>query len=398
MDRRKIVRIIARLNIGGPARQVVFLSDEMTRLGWSTLLILGQPDPTEGDMGYLLANRSVRFLRLPTLQRKIRPLKDLKAWWDILRSLFQERPHILHTHTAKAGALGRSAGWVYRGLTRRPLKMVHTFHGHVLEGYFDRFRTQLFCRLERFLARPTDCLIAVSESVRQDLVSLRIAPASKIRVIPLGLPLQSLLKVDPPAPGTPIRIGMVGRLVPIKNHKLLFEAIQILKKEGAEGPFQFVLIGDGELRSSLEVQAQRMGIGTFVQFTGWQSQMPAVYEGLHLVCLTSQNEGTPVSLIEAMAAARPVVATDVGGVRGLLTDSHPKTNGAAIPQGSFEVGQRGILIPSGDAQGLAQSLRFLATHPEVGLKLGESGRRFVAERFSQERLLQDIDRLYREFL
>ncbi|MBI3332941.1 MAG: glycosyltransferase [Candidatus Omnitrophica bacterium] len=399
MDYLKIVRIIARLNIGGPAQQVVALSDPRVRPGWETLLIAGQPEPSEGDMGYLLAGRSVRWRHLPALRRSLHPVRDLRAWWAILRALFRERPDILHTHTAKAGALGRSAGWVYRLWSGNSLKMVHTFHGHVLEGYFSPVMTRIFCWIERRLAGFTDLLIAVSESVQADLIVRRIAPAGRIRVVSLGLPLESHLQLTPPqfGEGAP-RIGLVGRLVPIKNHQLMLEAINLLRRESHLDHTQFLFVGDGELRAALERRAREMEIMDRVQFLGWKSQMAEVYRSLHILCLTSRNEGTPVSVIEAMAAARPVVATDVGGVRELLGKGASENPGGPIPQGSFELCERGILIRSEDSKGLAQAIQFLLKQPDLCLRLGEAGRRFAGQRFSVEGLARNLDNLYRELI
>ena len=396
MGQHKIVRIITRLNIGGPAQQAVGLSRSMTALGWTTLLVAGQPDESEGDMGYLLTAQAVQVEPVPVLKRKVSPFQDLLAWWKIFRILMRERPLILHTHLAKAGAVGRSAGIVYRWITRLPLATIHTFHGHIFQGYFGRGATWGFSRIERALARFTDCLIAVSPSVKEDLVKFKIASSSQIRVVPLGLPLEPFLGLPPPFSGKPMTVGMIGRLVPIKNHELLFKAIRLLQKEVQRNPVQFVLVGDGELRISLERLGRDMGIADHLKFLGWQSKMEQVYPSLDIVCLTSKNEGTPVSLIEAMAAARPVIATDVGGVRNLLEAGSPGGAASMVPEGSFLRCERGILVRSGDEAGLAQALLFLFRHPEVGLQLGEAGRLFARERFSLVHLTQTLDRLYRE--
>jgi len=396
MAAAKIVRIITRLNIGGPAQQAAGLADRMTEQGWETVLVTGSIDPSEGEMNHLLEGRSVRRISLPSLQRSIHPIQDLRAMLALIRILLRERPDILHTHMAKAGTLGRLAGVFYRFVTRRPLKMVHTFHGHVIEGYFSPFASALFRNLERWLGKQTHCLIAVSPSVRDDLVRLRIAELDQIRVIPLGLPLEPLFALAPP-PGTlPLKIGMVGRMVPIKNHQMLFDAIQILKEEKGFVHTQYQLIGDGHLRADLEAMVQRMGIQPQVHFAGWQLNIPNIYPPLNIVCLTSLNEGTPVSLIEAMAAGRPVIATDVGGVVDLIGKPLSNQDNGGIAPGSFRLCERGILVPSGDAPALAEALKHLVHRPETCRQLSNAGRAFIAEHYTLGRLVRDIDHLYRE--
>ena len=388
---RKILRVIARLNIGGPAQQAVALSDRLADFGWSTTLIAGQIDPGEGDMRYLLTDR-IRYKHLPFLQRKLHFLNDLRTFGALLWILFRERPALLHTHTAKAGALGRSAGLAYRFITGAPLVMVHTFHGHVFHGYFGPIATKLFCGIERRLSRFTDCIVAVSQTVKEDLVKLRIAPARRIRVLSLGPSLDRFLKIDPPVFEEPLKIGMVGRLTGIKNHPLLFEAAQMLRQSTQLDHTQFLLVGDGELRPTLESAVRQMDLLEHIRFLGWQTDLPAVYQSLHILCLTSKNEGTPVAILEAMAAARAVVATDVGGVRDLLGKStRPEIPGSA---GEFEICERGLLVPSEDAKTLSKALHFLMSHPQVSLQMGMAGREFVRRSVSAEQLVGTTHRLY----
>lgn len=390
MKRPTIVRIITRLNIGGPAQQAVALSERMAAHGWSTLLISGLPGEGEGDMSYLLEGKDLRHLTLPEMGRELRPLRDLRAVWKILRCLLREEPQVLHTHTAKAGAVGRLAALLYRLRTGKKLRVFHTFHGHVLEGYFGRWKTRLFCAAENLLSRATTCLITVSESLRQELAAMGVAPASKIRVIPLGLPLERPLALDPPGPPAPWRVGLVGRMVPIKNHSMLFEAVRILERRGKTGGMKFLLYGDGELRPSLQGLAEKMGILPLLEFQGWERDICAIYRPLHAVCLTSRNEGTPVSLIEAMAAGRPVVSTPVGGVPDLV-------GGVQREVGGFRICERGILVPRENAEALAKALEYLMENPQTARQMGEAGRRFATGRFTLERLTQEIDHLYREF-
>lgn len=387
----KIARIVTRLNIGGPAQQVTGLTRTLTPWGWHTVLVTGCPEPREGEMLEEFNTLPMTYHRVPSLRRSLHPIRDLVAWFSILKILLKERPALLHTHMAKAGLLGRAAGTCYRWLTGSPLKMVHTFHGHVLAGYFGRFTNQTFCLLERWLAGITDCLIAISPSVEEDLIRLRVAPREKVRVICLGLPLDALLALPAPHPAPPFKVGLIGRMVPIKNHALLIEAARRLQTQVGEDLIRFELYGDGELRPRLEESVRRLGLERIVSFHGWARNMPEVYAGLNAVVLTSNNEGTPVSIIEALAALRPVVATDVGGVRDLV--------GRTVKQeGKMALCERGILVPPEDPETLAGALRHIATTAQVVSSTLEAGRCFVQKRLSLERLTRDLDALYRELL
>ncbi len=387
LTRKKIVRVIARLNIGGPAHQTVLLSHALHNDTWETTLAVGALDPSEGDASYLLERTPCRWVRIPELQRSIRPWKDLAAAWKLFRLLRQEKPDILHTHTAKAGTLGRLAGIGYRLTTRRPLKMVHTFHGHVFQGYFGFVPTKFFLAIERWLATHTDRLIAVSNAVKEDLVALKIGRPEKIQVIPLGLNLEQLLGLNGrTTTSDPVKIGIVGRLVPIKNHQLFLQAIEKLKA----APLEAIVVGDGELREPLEKMCRALDISERVRFTGWQQDLPSVYGPLDIVCLSSLNEGTPVSLIEALAAGKAVVSTDVGGVRDLVG---PPVE--PIDRKPFQLCRHGILVRSGDAEGFAKALQFLIEHPQRREQMGQQGRAFVRERFLFGRLVRDIEQLYR---
>ncbi len=395
----KIVRVITRLNIGGPSLHAACLSTGLDPRRFSTCLVVGEPEATEGNLTGLVQGSVARIIRLPTLTRPIRPWADLRTLAGLLRLVWRERPAIIHTHMAKAGALGRLAGFLYNGVGpgRRPGRRavcLHTFHGHVLEGYFPGWATRAFLWIERWLAARTDVLIAVSPSVRDDLLKKGIGRPSQWRVIPLGLRLGALARLSPPdGAGEALRVGTVGRLVPIKNAAMFLQALARL---GVQTPVRGLVVGDGPLRSALEREAKALGVERVVRFAGWQHDVRAVYERLDVACLTSWNEGTPVSLIEAMAAGRPVVATDVGGVRDLLADGDAA--GEGIAPGTFRVAPRGVLVRPGDPEGLAAALRRLGADGALRRSLGEAGRAFVTERFTEERLLHDIESLYHELL
>ncbi|EFK95679.1 glycosyl transferase, group 1 [sediment metagenome] len=314
----RILRVIARLNIGGPAIQAVTLGDLFSRGRFRTRLVCGQVGTHEGDMSYLASARQVDPVVLPTLGREISVLDDLNSFSGLRKMISEFRPHIIHTHTAKAGTLGRLAG-ISQNAQRifgQKIKLVHTFHGHVFHSYFSPLKTYAFIKIERFLARFTDRIIVISSSQERDICeTYKIAKSHQVQVVPLGFDLSGFEKLSPPAPRGVVSVGIIGRLAPVKNHRMLFEAVKSLKEQGAGDAFEFRVVGDGELREALTREATDLGIEKNIVFTGWQKQMPEVYRKLDAVVLTSLNEGTPVSLIEAMASARPVIATAVGGVR-----------------------------------------------------------------------------------
>ena len=410
-DSARIVRIITRLNIGGPSLHVAILSQGLDPSAFSTCLVAGEPDATEGNLRRLIdptperggvRGGQVRFIELPSLRRAIRPWNDLASFAALLRIVWRERPRIIHTHMAKAGALGRLAGFLYNALGpgREPgarAVLVHTFHGHVLEGYFPLWLSRLFIIIERWLARGTDCLIAVSPAVQRDLVDKGIGRPEQWRLIPLGLDLSRLGRLPFPDWAMPARVGLVGRLVPVKNPSLFLQALGRIRVRRPELVASGVVVGDGPLRQGLEREADQLGLREVLRFAGWQQDLPSVYEALEIVCLTSWNEGTPVSLIEAMAAGRAVVATDVGGVRDLL-EAPDDEAGAPIAAGGYRIARRGLIVRPGDSDGLAAALEALAS--DVGLRrtLGEVARSHVVRAFRQERLLQDITSLYERLL
>ena len=374
MSHVRVLRLITRLNVGGPARQALLLTRAL-RPEFETTLAAGAPTSEEGQLGH----RDVPVLNLP-LVRPIDPRSDARALAAIRRLLSVQRPAVLHTHMAKAGTIGRLAATT---VTCRP-RTVHTFHGHVLDGYFGQRVTRMFIEAERSLARRTDVLVAISPEIRDQLLDLRIGRPSQYRVIPLGLELDPFLELDQPSgrlrtalglPADAPLVGVIGRLVPIKDHLTLLHAMKALPG------VHLAVIGDGELRAALEGATRQIGIADRVHFTGWWTDVPAAISDLDVVALTSRNEGTPVALIEAAAAAVPVVATDVGGVRTVVQD---------------EV--TGLLTPPGDAPTAAAKLARLLADPVARRRMGDAGRHRVRDRFGQGRLLHDVRALYTELV
>ncbi len=378
----RVVRLFSRLNIGGPSIHVILLTAGLEQRGYITRLVVGRESPHEGNMLALAAEKGVPCEPMAGLGREIRPLSDFRAFWGLYRLLRDFKPSIVHTHTAKAGLLGRLAA----RLAGVPV-VVHTYHGHVLRGYFGGVKTSLFRVLEALLSRLSDSLIAVSEAVKEELVDLGVATRERIRVVPLGLELEPLTRPLPrgrirsetgvPA-GAPL-IGMVGRLVRIKDVPTFLKAAALVRK--ALPSCRFALVGDGEERSLLEQEVSRLGLAEAVSFCGWRRDIGAVYGDLDVVVNSSRNEGTPVALIEALAAARPVVATRVGGTPDLLGE-----------------GARGLLVPPGEPEALAAAILETLRGPEGARRRALAGRDHVLARHSLSRLIEDVDALYRELL
>ena len=378
----RVLRIFSRLNIGGPSVHVILLTAGLRDRGYETRLVVGLEEAREGDLVDLAIEKGVPIHRLAALGREIRPLSDLRAFWALFRLMRRFRPAVVHTHSAKAGLLGRLAA----RLSGVPV-VVHTFHGHVLRGYFGPLESALFKHLEKALGRRTHVLLAVSEAVKQDLVALGVARAEKIRVIPLGLELERLsgelprggLRREAGFPdGAPL-VGAVGRLVPVKDLGTFLAAAVLVRKSLPE--VRFAIVGDGEARTSLQEEAARLGLSGVAFFHGWRRDMAAVFGDLDVVVNSSRNEGTPVALIEALAAGLPVVATRVGGTPDLLGD-----------------GARGLLVPAGDPAALAAAVLATLREPEAARRRAREGRRYVLGAHSAARLIGDVDGLYRELL
>jgi glycosyltransferase involved in cell wall biosynthesis len=388
-DEITVVRVIARLNVGGPAMQAILMTDAFRQKGYRALLLTGEVLASEGSMEYLARAKDVEPIKIATMSRSISSYKDLAALWRIIRILRREKPLVIHTHTAKAGALGRIAALV----TRVPVR-VHTFHGHVFQGYFSPFVTRIFLMFERFLARHSDCIVAVSESQRKELVeTYHIAPAQKTAVIPLGFDMNPFLGVNGRegslrrslayGPDTAL-VGWIGRLTPIKAPGSFLHSAALVHAQFFAA--RFVMVGDGELRRACELRIRSEGLDSVVTIIGWQRQLAPIYADLDLVVSTSINEGTPVALLEAMASARPFVATDVGGVRDLMKGCGRMTEG-------MEVFDNGILVPR-DPHRVAHAIRHLLARPALRKAMGQAGRKFVSSQFSQHRLANDLESLY----
>ena len=412
----KIVRVIARLNVGGPARHVVWLTAGLRRPDCESLLVAGRVPPGEEDMGYFAASQGVEPVLIPELTREI-SLKDALTVWKLYRLFRREAPDIVHTHTAKAGTVGRVAGLLYRWLTPlallgRPRRclFVHTYHGHIFHSYYGRLKTRLFIAIERALARlVTDQIVVVSEQQRQEIhETFGVGRANQFAVIRLGLDLTAfadwqrrrpIFRAELGAKDNEVLVGIVGRLTEIKNHRFFLQAVarfkQITTEDSSLPRVRFVVIGDGNLRGSLESETRRLGLSEKVIFTGSRTDPENFYPALDIVALSSLNEGTPLTLIEAMANERPVIATAVGGVVDLLGD--------AIAVGKREregyvICPRGVSTQVNDTEAFAAGLNRLVKDAELRQALGARGAAFVSDNYSKDRLLEDVRALYDQML
>jgi glycosyltransferase involved in cell wall biosynthesis len=374
----RILRAVTRLNIGGPARHVVLLNQALDDgHAFRSTLVAGTTAPHEGDMLDFARQHAVEPVIVPSLGREISPLDDLLSLARMVRLVRTIRPDVVHTHMAKAGTIGRLAAH----LCGVPL-IVHTYHGHVFHSYFGARKTAAIITIERVLGMLTDRIITVGNDQRDEIAGYGIAPRSKLVAIPLGLELDQFLKperglfrrslgLEADAP----LVGIVARLVPIKAHELFFEAAASVRQRVPQA--QFIVIGDGERRAELEALVEGLGLRPSVRFVGWRSDMPHVYADLDVVALTSRNEGSPVALIEALAAARPVVSTAVGGVPEVVIH-----------------GQTGLTVPARDAPRLAEAIVELLQNPDLAARLGQAGRRHVYPRYDSSRLIDDVRDLY----
>lgn len=378
----RVVHLIARLNIGGAAVVVSLMAAHQRPPEFETMLVCGRIGETEGDMQYYAEQLGIQPIFIPELGRELHPLRDIVTIWKVYRLLRRLKPDVVHTHTSKAGFVGRIAA----RLAGVPV-IVHTFHGHVFYGVFRGSHARLMERisiaLERFAAAFCDRIVTLSDRLRDELADrFHITQKSRITVVPIPVDLTALIKMPRRAgtfraawniPANAPLIGLVGRLVPMKNPELFVQAAAQVKAHQPDA--YFVIVGDGELRA--EVERLAASLGQSVIFTGWQQDMPAIYSDLDVLAVSSQNEGTPVTLIEAVTARCPVVATAVGGVPDLLSD-----------------GALGTLVPPDDAVALANAiLAALRQPPDM-----EQASQVMRDRHDAANVTQQLGALYREVL
>jgi len=397
---KRIVRIITRLNVGGPARHVVWLTSKLVPPEFESTLIAGTVPTGEGDMSYFAEENGVAPIYLAELSRELSP-KDLISVVKIFRELRQLEPDIVHTHTAKAGAVGRTAAFLYKYLTLetfvgrpRRVKKVHTFHGHVFHSYYGKFKTRIFILIEKLLARTTDRIIVISEQQLEEIAGkFKIGRREQFVVIPLGIePIEknveskTSLREEFSIPEDRLIAGFIGRLTEIKNLDLLLATASLCQKDAV--PVHFAIVGDGHLREALERRSAELNLSN-ISFAGNRKEIGPILSELDLFVLTSRNEGTPLSMIEAMAAGVPVVSTAVGGVVDLAGKVEKSEDG-------FEVAERAVLIRTLDPADFQKGLLYLLKSEKVRETLGLLSAQFVDERYSVTRLVNDVAQLYRD--
>ncbi len=380
----RILRIISRMNVGGPSKHVVNLAEGLNKFNCETLLISGQPSKSEGEMFALAENKNFKLKKIEYLKRPISPLYDLISFIKIVKTIKDFSPDIVHTHTTKAGILGRAAA-----LLCGVPKIYHTYHGHIFKGYFSKLQSCLIIAIERFFSAFTTKLIALTPNLASELKQiLRIKTPDKIRVVPLGLNLNSFLST--PRKSNIWResmgfkekdfvIGIVARLVPVKNHTMLINSMKNLCSVFTN--LHLAIIGDGELKEKLVKQSQQLGLSKVIHFCGISNKIEEVYSDLDLLILCSKNEGTPVVIIEALAAGCPVAAVNVGGVKEVL-----------------ENGKSGRLLPSDPNQFTQALSKAISDIKEGRFKEypSEQTRKKISEFYSVEKLSENIYNLYED--
>jgi glycosyltransferase involved in cell wall biosynthesis len=377
--------VIARLNLGGPAQQVSLLSGRRFDSRFETLLVHGRLAAGEESMADLSEREGARTQFVGSLAQPVSPAADARALARLISIMRSYRPDIVHTHTAKAGFVGRAAALALR---ERPI-IVHTYHGHVLEGYFGPAKSGLYRSLERTMARVSDLLIGVSQATVNDLVRLGVAPRERFRVVPLGTDLSRFAELDRDGERGFLReeLGLtetetlllfVGRLVPIKRVDVLIRAVARAVRDGAA--VHLAVVGDGEMRRDLEALGSRLEIGGRVHFLGYRRDLPRIAAASDVAVLSSDNEGTPVALIEAAAAGLPVIATSVGGVAEVVSEDV------------------GIVVPPRDSVAFGRAVVRLAADPALRRAMAERARPRALGSYSAERLLGDVRDVYDELL
>ena len=383
MNPVKIIRIQSRICIGGPAIHTELLSLQLVPKGYETLLVGGAVDASEKNAADKIRQRGIHLQLIAAMGRNLSLINDVRSGWQLYRLFRREKPQIVHTHTAKAGAVGRVAAW----LARVPI-IVHTFHGHIFHHYFGPKKTRFFILLERLLAKISDHIIVISQRQYEDIVNhYHVSPPEKTSIIPLGFDLTAFFSIQKKQihrkklglKNSDFLAAIIGRMVPIKNIQMALDVVIELKRQ--HFPFHLCLVGDGNLRDSLEKYAQEHAITAQVHFMGWQENMPEIYSGIDLLLLTSNNEGTPVTIIEAQACQVPVIATAVGGVPDII-----------IPE------KTGWLVPAGATAAMTERILQIAAHPDACREITTAARKAVASRFHYTRLIQKIDELYRNLL
>jgi glycosyltransferase involved in cell wall biosynthesis len=393
----KILRILNRLNIGGPTLNVAYLSKHIGE-NYATRVLAGIKEPYEGSSAYMLDDLGIPYEYVPTMHRSISPKNDYKAFRYIKNAIKKHKPDIVHTHAAKAGVLGRLAAYYN---PNRPKVIIHTYHGNVFDGYFSPIKTKIFLAIERHLAGISNAIVAISQQQKNDLVyKYKIAPANKIHVIRLGFDLDKFsinsnekrinFRRFYDIPEDVVVITITGRLTAIKNHSLFIDALKIIRDANPSLKLKIFIVGDGELLQDIINKVALAGFtyckpghtdnNADVIFTSWRKDIDVINAGSDIIALTSLNEGTPVSIIEALASQKAVICTNVGGVKDVIED-----------------GFSGILSEQ-IADEFAEKLMKLIVNKELRNTLAINGKQFIMENYSYFRLVKETENLYTSLL
>lgn len=391
----KTLRIINRFNLGGPTYNVTYLTRYMPP-EFETLLAGGMKEESEASSDFILEQNGIKPVIIEEMKRSINPMNDVAAYKHIKKLIQEFKPDIVHTHASKAGTLGRLAAFS----CKVPIT-VHTFHGHVFHSYFGNIQTTVYKNIERYLAKRTTALVAISDKQKDELTEIhRIATAEKFHVVPLGFDLakfwtdtetkRSSFRQEYMVGDDEVAIGIIGRLVPVKNHKMFLEAIKQVKDKTTSKIKAFI-VGDGELKQDLMnycteidlsfTSSHKLNPSADVFFTSWIKEADIATSGLDVIALSSLNEGTPVSLIEAQAAGKPIVSTQTGGIENVV-----------IP------GTTALLSPVGDVKAFAENLLRISNDMALRRFLSEKGKDFVAGRFHYTALVMNMSELYHKLL
>ncbi|MDX2360488.1 MAG: glycosyltransferase [Crocinitomicaceae bacterium] len=387
MRKIKVLRIINRFNIGGPTYNATFLTAFLGEK-YETMLVGGLPDVGESDSLYILEQYGVKPQLIKEMVRQPNIKSDREAYQKLKQIIEEFKPDIVHTHASKAGALGRKAA----AACNVPI-IIHTFHGHVFHSYFGRVKTSIFKAIEKNLAKKSDAIIAISNIQKNELTQEhKICSADKVRVVPLGFDLQSFhdkriserentrkkYGIEPDE----IAIGIIGRLAPIKNHDYFLDVIEQVFDQ-ADEKIKCFIVGDGPERESIILRVNEINKkgNNSIQLTSWISDIGTFNAGMDLICLTSKNEGTPVSLIEAQAGGIPVVTTEVGGVKDIVLE-----------------GETGFIVPADNKKMFVEKVLELVNDEKKREKMSQNGWNYVRERFHYTTLVRNMDALYTELI
>lgn len=388
----RVLRVINRFNIGGPTYNAAYLSKYLDD-SFETLLVGGQKDETEDSSEFIVEKLGLSPVIIPEMKREINFKNDQIAYKKIKQLIAEFNPDIVHTHASKAGAIGRLAAY-----NMKVPVIVHTFHGHVFHSYFGKVKTSIYKNIERYLAKKSSSIIAISDIQKKELSNNhKICSSDKIKVVPLGFDLNKFrentaqkrinFRKEWNIDEETVAIGIIGRLVPIKNHNFFLRIAKTIKDK-TNKKIRFFIIGDGELKGELIEYCKELNLKyttkkespELITFTSWIKDIDVVNAGLDIITLTSKNEGTPVSLIEAQASSKPIVSTNVGGIENIV-----KTNKTAL------------LSETNDETTFANNLLKLIEVPQLRIKMSENGSH-VFEEFHYKRLAQNMEELYRELL